>query len=238
MNRHIRGCLYKAALLCLAMIFHSCSPLLLDVGKGSKNSPLLESGYDYSEAANTFVPGDGLRITIYPDSAHFLNGIYPIDLGGYVYLPLVGRFLVTEMNAAQFSEFLQSTFVQYLRFPEVQVTPLIRVSMLGGFKEAGLYYIEPDRSFWELVYMAGGPAHEEGLRKMRWERDKTVVASNLIPHYQSGHSLAALGVKSGDRISTPQDPTRNFWSGFLRDTLIRDVLPVATFFLSVYVITR
>jgi len=234
----MRGCLYKAALLCLAMIFHSCSPMLLNGGKESLGADLLESNYDYSETVNNFVPGDGLRITIYPDSAHFLNGIYPIDLGGYVYLPLVGRFLVTAMTAAQFSEFLQSTFAPYLRFPEVQVTPLIRVSMLGGFKEAGLYYIEPGRSLWELVYMAGGPSHEDGLRKMKWERDKMVIASNLIPHYQSGHSLAALGVKSGDRISTPQDPTRNFWSGFLRDTLIRDVLPVATFLLSVFVIMQ
>jgi len=238
MDWHIRKHLYKLALLFLAIVFHSCSPMLLGGGKESGSTPILESAYDYSEPANNFVPGDGLRITIYPDSAHFLNGIYPIDLGGYVFLPLVGRFLVTAMTTAQFSEFLQSTFAQYLRFPEVQVTPLIRVSMLGGFKEAGLYYIEPDRSFWELVYMAGGPSHEEGLRKMKWERDKTVIASNLIPHYQSGHSLAALGIKSGDRISTPQDPTRNFWSGFLRDTLIRDILPVATFFLSVYVITR
>ncbi|MCL2688436.1 MAG: polysaccharide biosynthesis/export family protein [Chitinispirillia bacterium] len=238
MNRRIRGCLYKVILLCTAMIFHSCSAAFLGTGKADGSALILESAYDYNEAVNNFVPGDGLRITIYPDSAHFLNGIYPIDLGGYVYLPLVGRFLVTAMTTAQFSEFLQSTFAQYLRFPEVQVTPLIRVSMLGGFKEAGLYYIEPDRSFWELVYMAGGPSHEEGLRKMKWERDKTVIASNLIPHYQSGHSLAALGIKSGDRISTPQDPTRNFWSGFMRDTLIRDVLPVATFLLSVFVIMR
>ena len=196
---------------------------------------LHESGYVYSEAVDHFVAGDGLRITIYPDSAHFLNGIYPIDLGGYVFLPLVGRFQVTGMSASQFSEFLQGTFAQYLRFPEVQVTPLIRVSMLGGFARAGLYYIEPDRSLWELVYMAGGPSHEEGLRKMKWERDKAVLASNLTIHCQSGHSLRALGIKSGDRISTPADPTRTFWSGFFRDTLIRDVLPVATFFLSLYV---
>jgi len=238
MNRYLRKSLYGAAMICLAMILHSCSPTLWGTAKGDGGALLLESNYDYSKAVSNFVPGDGLRITIYPDSAHFLNGIYPIDLGGYVYLPLVGRFLVTDMTTAQFSDFLQNTFAPYLRFPEVQVTALIRVSMLGGFKEAGLYYIEPDRSFWELVYMAGGPEHEDGLRKMKWERDKMVVASNLIPHYQSGHSLAALGIKSGDRISTPQDPTRNFWSGLLRDTLIRDVLPVATFLLSVFVMMK
>ncbi|MDR0305739.1 MAG: polysaccharide biosynthesis/export family protein [Chitinispirillales bacterium] len=235
MRRQLK-CLCKCAALTLVIFSGGCSAIFSGSGFGNSSAvQLQESSYTYSGTADTFVAGDGLRITIHPDTAHFLNGTYPIDLGGYVFLPLVGKFQVTGMSVSQFSEFLQGTFAQYLRFPEIQVTPLIRVTMLGGFARAGLYYIEPDHSLWELVYMAGGPSHEEGLRKMKWERDKNTLASNLTIHCQSGHSLRALGIKSGDRISTPADPTRTFWSGFLRDTLIRDVLPVATFFLSLYV---
>ncbi len=183
-----------------------------------------------SGSSQRFVAGDGLGITVFPDTSHFLNGLYPIDLEGYVFLPLVGRFQVTSMSVHQFTEFLQSTYAQYLRFPEIQVTPLIRVSLLGGFNRPGLYYIDPNRSLWDLVYMAGGFSHEAGLRKMHWERDKTVLERELVSQYQAGASLRMMGVKSGDQIWTPEQ-AKNFWSDFL----IRDVLPVATFLLSLYV---
>lgn len=223
-DRRLRNGLSCAVLAATVLIAAGCAAVM-----NEKDELEVQSGT--AEMQDNFVAGDGLRITVFPDTAHFLNGVYPIDLSGYISLPLLGRFQVSTMSKQKFSSFIQSTYAQYLRFPEIQVTPLIRVSVLGGFVRPGLYYIEPQRSLWDLIYMAGGPVHEKGLKKMRLERDKNVLSSDLISHYQSGQSLMSMGVKSGDQIWTPNDPTKTFW----RDLLISDILPVATFMLSLYV---
>lgn len=176
-----------------------------------------------------FTAGDGLRITVALDTASFLNGIYPIDANGNIYLPIIGRYHVVSQNPEDFQEFLRNAYEQYLHYPEIQVTPLIRVGLLGGFTRSGMYYVEPQSSMWDLISMAGGTVHEKGLKKMRWERNHKVLGKDMIPYLQSGKSLQAIGFKSGDQVWTPTN-NRSFG-----EILVRDILPVATFFLSVYV---
>lgn len=176
-----------------------------------------------------FNAGDGLRITVPLDSTSFINGIYPIDGDGNIFLPIIGQYNVTSKSPEEFKDFLKSTYEQYLHYPEIQVTPLIRVGLLGGFNRSGMYYVEPQSSMWDLISLAGGTVHERGLKKMTWERDRKVLNKNLIPYLESGKSLQSIGFKSGDQIWTPSD-NRSF-----REILVRDLLPIATFFLSFYV---
>ncbi|NLE02236.1 MAG: hypothetical protein GX640_20430 [Fibrobacter sp.] len=175
-----------------------------------------------------FIAGDGVKIVLPLDSLSFLNGIYPIDDNGNIVLPIVGQYKITAVGALEFSSYLKKTFEQYLHYPEVQVTPLIRVSLLGGFNRSGMYYVEPERSMRDLISMAGGTLHERGLKKMRWERDRKIMSKDLIPFLESGKSLRMIGFQSGDQIWTPSE-NRNF-----RETLVREVLPFATFFMSLY----
>ena len=196
---------------------------------------LTAAGVQTVWASQGFTPGDGVRISVFPETDHFLNGVYPIDMEGYVTLPLVGRVQVSSFDNHQFTDFLQVSFQQYLRYPEVQVTKLMRVSLLGGFAEPGMYYIEPQRSLWDLVHMAGGPSYEKGLRNMRWERNRRVLRRDLIPLLESGVSLNSAGFRSGDQVWAPSEPGNTFWSAVVRDVVIRDLLPIATFMLSLYV---
>ncbi|KMQ52447.1 polysaccharide export protein [Chitinispirillum alkaliphilum] len=189
----------------------------------------------HSRSSSVFRPGEGVRITVFPDSEHFLSGDYSIDSDGRILLPMYGEINVSSMSASQFREFITTNFKQYLRFPEVQVTPLMRISVLGGFFEPGMYYVSPKSSLWDLVYMAGGTVHENGLRRMRWERSRVIVQRDLIRYLESGVSLEEAGFRSGDQIWTPADPSKTFWSAVVRDVVIRDILPLATFMLSLYV---
>ncbi|MDG5815211.1 polysaccharide biosynthesis/export family protein [Chitinispirillales bacterium ANBcel5] len=182
-----------------------------------------------------FIKGDAVRISVFPETEHFLNGIYPIDSNGEIILPLIGRYNISSMSNTQLSSFLQSTYQQYLRFPEVQVTPLMRISMLGGFDQPGMYYIEPQRSLWDLVHLTGGPNFEDGLKRMRWERGRELVSKDLIPILESGMSLKDAGFRTGDQVWTPDEAKEGFWSSVVRDVVIRDILPMATFTLSLFV---
>lgn len=179
--------------------------------------------------AGTFIAGDGLRIYLPLDTASFLNGIYPIDDRGNVMLPIIGQFTVITMSPMEFAGFLRKTYEQYIRFPELQVTPLIRVSLLGGFRQPGMYYVEPERSMWDLISLAGGTTHEKGLKKAVWERDRKLMRKDLIPYVESGESVRVIGFRSGDQIWTPTE-NRSF-----REVFVREILPIATFALSLYV---
>jgi protein involved in polysaccharide export with SLBB domain len=163
---------------------------------------------DRYTAGMVFIPGDGVAISTYPDSASLLSGVFSIDDQGYVELPVAGKVKISHMSKMEFEDYLKQEFKDYLRFPIVQVKPLIRLSVLGGVPRPGLYYFDQDRSLWEVLYEVGGTQDEDGLKKMRWERDGKTVENNLIPYLERGVSLRRMRFQSGDQIwvKTPTKP--------------------------------
>lgn len=170
----------------------------------------------------TFKAGDAVKISVYPDTTSFLHNIFPIDGEGAINLPVLGKIVVTKMSKSELEDFIKNNYSQYLRVPNVQVQPLIRASLLGGFNEPGLYFIDKYATMWDLVQLAHGTTMEDGLKKMKWERNRKTIQSNLIPFFESGKSLADIGFKSGDQIWTPSPDRTNFV-----DRLIQ-LMPFAT----------
>ncbi len=180
-----------------------------------------------------FVPGDAVLISTFPDTTSFLNNIFPISDRGYVELPILGKVKIVGMTEAEFKQFLKENFQDYLRYPYIYVKPMIRVSVLGGVFRPNFYWVDPDQSLWEVLYLAGGTIDEDGLKQMRWERDGEVVEDNLIPYLQNGTSLRAMGFKSGDQIwvRTPTKPT--FMEQLLRYTpLVTMAVTITTLWLT------
>jgi protein involved in polysaccharide export with SLBB domain len=180
-------------------------------------------------------PGDAIRVSAYPDTSSFINGFYPIDGEGRVYLPLIGKLDVSNMSEKAFLDSLKAVYISYLRYPNLQVRHLIRVSLLGGFQRPGLYYIDPDYTMWDAVYQTGGTTREDGLKRMKWERDRRTVANDIIPYYQSKQSLRTIGFKSGDQLWTPVDPKKSWYDVAIKDVLLSQVLPLITATASIYI---
>jgi hypothetical protein len=206
-------------------IFVSCLILLLS--NGTWHSRAEAHSTDSDSASYPFVRGDAVRITVYPDTALFVNGTYHIDDGGYVLLPILGRMRIDTLTEKQFESFLDTAYLRYLRYPAIQAQPLIRLTFLGGFQKPGLYYLSPHASLWEAVAVAGGPIREDGLKKMKWERQGKVLRTGLVPALEAGTSLALFGMKSGDQIWVTHVPKRDGW-----DIFIGDVLPVVSISIS------
>lgn len=177
---------------------------------------------------SVFVPGDGLFISTFPDTASFLAGPHPIDNNGMVEFPMIGKINVTGMNETQLSNFLKDKFKGYLRFPNINVKPMIRISVLGGVPRPGLFYVDYDQSLWEVLYYVGGTISEDGIKEMRLERDTDVVFDNLIPFYEKGVSLRNIGVHSGDQLWVPSPDRPSVWDD------IRDIMPLVTFMTSMF----
>lgn len=179
----------------------------------TKIASLVSDHYQYP----FFIEGDAIKISIYQDSALFLNGFYKIDQNGFITLPLVGLMSVKNMSKSQFVDFLKRQYTDYLRFPNINVTSLIRVSFFGGFNKPGLYWVESGNSFWDAIQIAGGVSREDGLKKIRWERDGLVVSNNIISDFQNGASLQSIGFKSGDQLCVTSRPKQQFWEHFSQD---------------------
>ncbi len=187
-------------------------------------TPQQRTGAPRCAITSPFAPGDGLRVTVYPDTASFLNGVYPIDDEGCVDLPIVGMIRVVGKSPEQVQQELSEAYVEYLRYPNVRVRPLIRVTLLGGFFRPGLYYVDPRENMWSLVRMAGGTERDDGVEKLLWRRDGEILDDDLVSLFQSGKSLKTIGFTSGDQITVTHRPNQRFW-----DTFRDDILPVLSF---------
>lgn len=171
----------------------------------AQNTPQVSSNREYNIQLknNIFKPGHAIQILVYPDTTSFLHNTFPIDADGYVFLPIMGKVKVSDKSESEFTQYIKLNYSKYLRVPDVQIRILIRLSILGGFNRPGLYYIDDNATLWDLVKLANGTIEGKGLREMKWERDKSIVKSDLIPYFEASKSLKDIGVKSGDQFWTP-----------------------------------
>ena len=176
---------------------------------------------------SVFQAGDALKITVFPDTAAFPSGIYRIDSDGYVDLPLIGFLHVAGLHIDTLQRLLNEKYVKFLPQPNLTVRPLVRISLLGGFNQPGLYWIDPRASLWSTVKQAGGTQREDGIAKIRWERDSGIVSKNIQPLFQSGKSLYTLEFKSGDQLCVTPRPLQTSWEKFSTN-----ILPIASLILS------
>lgn len=177
-----------------------------------------------------FKAGDALSIVTYPDTNAFPKGFYPIDGDGYVDFPIIGYLQVTKLSAEELTKLLAEKYVDYMRYPLMTIRPVIRITFSGGFFKPGLYWVNPNASLWEALQFAGGAQRMDGYKKMKWERNNTMVNDNLAPFLQDGKSLYQIGFVSGDQITILQQPFRTKW-----DVFRGDVIPLITSSLSIVI---
>ena len=207
-NRTLKNQL--ALLMLYLLIYISFQPVQESLYAETPNPEPPQQRSNVSFSQPTFKAGDAVQISVYPDTSSFLHNIFPIDGEGAINLPMLGKVVIIKMSKSELEEFIKNNYSQYLRVPNVQVQPLIRASLLGGFNEPGLYFVDKYATMWDLVRMAHGTTMEDGLKKMKWERNKKTVHSNLIPFFESGKSLTDIGFRSGDQIWAPSPDRTSF----------------------------
>lgn len=155
---------------------------------------------------NEFYPGDGMLLTfvdIYKDAnkkSFDIGGEYLIDTRGYIMMPLIGTFKVIGYNRFTLAEKIKEEYKSYFTEPFISITPLIRITLQGPFYRPGSYRVNRDDSLWDLIDRAGGPRYNCNLKSLRVVRNNKVVIKNLLTGFEKAHSLAELGIQSGDQI--------------------------------------
>ncbi len=181
-------------------------------------------------AVYPFKPGDAIFISNLPDTTSLLNGIFAIDDRGFAEFPMIGKANVSKMTRDELIEFLKTRLRDQLKYPNLYVKPVVRISLLGGFRRPGLYYVDINSSLWETVRLAGGTIMEEGIYELRWERNGDEKSDEVVKFFESGTSLKRMGFKSGDQVWTPSPDRETFWDK------VRDMMPILTFATTVFVV--
>jgi protein involved in polysaccharide export with SLBB domain len=164
----------------------------------SAQSPqIVQSAANRGFASSSLHPGDMLRIRIYrePD----LSGEYTIDENGVVTLPKLGPIRAVDEPVAALKTRLISSFAEYVT-QSVEVTPVIRVRVLGAVRTPGIYKLEPAMTLNDAIALAGGPTSSGRTDRVNLIRNGRSLDAMIAPNA----ALAESPLQSGDQLFVPQ----------------------------------
>ncbi len=164
---------------------------LADLPARGQTSPLLGTG-------------DVLRIVFF--GRQELSGEFPIDEAGDIQYPLVGRVEMAGLTGEQAVEALSAALTDFFNNPEIAVTPLIRVNVLGAVVRPGLYPLDPTFNVFDAIGSAGGPSREADFEEILLVRGGDYYVIDTRRTLQLGRSLSQIGIQSGDIIVVPDRP--------------------------------
>ncbi len=144
-----------------------------------------------------YIPSDHKFIALFQDSTKIIDG------DGNIELASLGKVHVAELNGREISEVLESKFKPFIESPKVSVTPLARLTLRGIFVRPGLYRVDLNSSFWELIKQCGG-LQSFDLSSLYLQRRGESMYVDFETAYYEGTSLYELGIESGDTVVAPR----------------------------------
>lgn len=139
-------------------------------------------------------PGDVVRMAVRDEPA--LSGDFPVGEDGSVLLPLIGLIRVENRPFEEVRREIGSALSRELVDPEIQVTPLVRISVLGEVRRPGLFPVDPTQNVGEVLATAGGftpLADRDDVSLVR--RDRVVPLD-----YDPNAPELRIPLRSGDRV--------------------------------------
>jgi protein involved in polysaccharide export with SLBB domain len=183
-----------------------------------------------------FKSGETMTVEVPLDTASVINGHYTVDSMGYVKLPVMGNVYVHNRGVSEIQSMIATKMSAYMRDTHVTVTPVIRLALLGSWKNPGMYYVNPDASIWDACTVAGSPVYEGKFRKWKVMRGTDELPIVLADEFSHGTSLRNAGIRSGDIFVIPvPNPTSGFWYWFKESlTATTQVATVAATIITAY----
>jgi len=186
----------------------------------------VDSSNDTAAYEWNFLPGDAIRIVVTPDTG-FPNGVYPVEADGFVDLPMIGPLSVKTLSRTEFEQKVKDAYIPLLRFSSVQIRRVMSIGFQGGFRRPGVYWVTPGSTLWHTLALAGGTEREDGLKKIKWERDGKKMEQKVSDLLKNPQPIYKLGLRSGDIFRVINRPKKTGW-----DVFKQDVLPIISFGLS------
>jgi protein involved in polysaccharide export with SLBB domain len=133
-------------------------------------------------------------------------------------LPLVREISLRGVLRSELEEHLRTELSRFVNDPQVEAQPLTRIAILGAVPRPGFYTAGSELLIGDAVMLAGGPASNIPLNRVRIERagGEVISGEEVELAIAEGRTLEDLDVRSGDQIRV-QQPSR--WMGSIQSSL-------------------
>jgi len=155
-----------------------------------------------------FQVGDRIAVSFVSDALHrdtvvVKPGLY-VDLAGMASIPLTG-VLRSELQGRVSREILK-----YVKAEQLEVTPLVRVGILGAVARPGYFTLAPDVPIAQAIMAAGGPSASADVDRsvVRRRNEEFRSAEETRRAIAGGLTLDQFGLIAGDELMVGQRSDR------------------------------
>lgn len=153
----------------------------------------LESG-DFNVGSRVFIEVQG--DTTYTDT-------FTVRTGNVLALPALPPLSMQGVLRSESDSVIASFLATYLRDPEVRVTPLMRIGVLGGVVRPGYYDVPAQMLLSDVVMNAGGLGQFGDMKRTKVNRGNEEVMNPKAVSIalSNGQTLDLMNLQSGDNIN-------------------------------------
>ena len=147
-------------------------------------------------------PGDVLSVLIWgwPAASDKLEGKFPIESNGRVYLPVVGAVDVAGKTAERVQAELRDRLAAEQRQAVIVIEPLFGVAVNGEVRDPNVYDFRPGQTAFDAIARAGGFTADADRRQVLLVRDGGSQNLEAGDPSELATLLAQTPLKSGDRL--------------------------------------
>jgi protein involved in polysaccharide export with SLBB domain len=153
-----------------------------------------------SAGASLLRPGDHLRITVLREDPSF-SGEFEIAPDSTLKHPLYNQVRVAGIPLPMLKERIASFLRQFQREPQLEVEPLMKVSVGGQVRSPNVYFLPPETTIADAITRAGGATDIGSPDQVTVTRDGRKLWFSLN---ETDANQQLSTIRSGDQIAVPQ----------------------------------
>lgn len=144
----------------------------------------------------------GDRITLWVSGEQSLSNTFTVRAGNALEIPSLPEISLRGVLRSELRDVLLREISRYIKQPEIQVTTLVNITVLGAVGRPGFYTVAPDAPITDVLMSAGGPTTNSDFARSRIMRDGAEVEGpvRLRRVLESNSTLDEVGIQSGDQI--------------------------------------
>jgi protein involved in polysaccharide export with SLBB domain len=153
-----------------------------------------------------FLVGDRIALTVAGEPT--LTDTFTVREGQILSLPNLPDIHLHGILHAELQDTLAHDIARYVKNPDVHVTPLVRVAVLGQVARPGYYSAASDELVSSLFMQAGGLTQNSDLGKTTVHRGPETVytSKELQTAMAHGETIDQLALRPGDQVLVGEHP--------------------------------
>ncbi len=144
----------------------------------------------------------GDRIVLHVRGHEAYSDTFVVRAGRMLQIPELADIPLAGVLRSDLKEYLTIHLGRYLRDPVIDVTPLVRLGILGPVGSPGYYALSTDLLLSDVIMYAGGPGGDADMRRSSIRRGSQSILSGrgFARAINAGRTLDELNLRAGDEV--------------------------------------